>query len=154
MMPAEWNKEYCLTCEAEVPPGAAYCTQTCRLADMPTGSCSSSPKTAPSSSSSAAIGGFYLPPALDFSRKSSIPSSAPSPKSSSWSSHAQTLPRKGSSPYGLHPSPSRISLSSAPSSQYSQFEQLYVSEKSLRELNDYANCFDQVRDYRRRMTVV
>jgi len=157
MMPSEWSKEYCLTCEAEAPHGAVYCSQACRLAEMPTGSCSSSPKTAPSSSSSAALGGFYLPPALNFSTLSSkssmLPSTIPSPTTRSYPTWSHTSVRKNSSPYGLHPSPSHTSLSSVPS-QHSQFETAYLSEKSLRELNDYANCFDQVRDTKRRMTVI
>lgn len=156
-MAFEWSLDYCLTCDREAPNGAAYCSQACKLADMERASCSSSPKTTTSSSTSGAPGGFYLPPALNFSAlsKSSEVSSSPSSTrtSISWHSSSQINTSKGSGSSGnLHPSPSRTSLSSMPS-QHSPFEQSYVSEKSLRELSDYANAFDQVRDYKRRMTV-
>ncbi|KAK6535206.1 hypothetical protein TWF694_001675 [Orbilia ellipsospora] len=158
-MPFEWSLDYCLTCDREAPNGAAYCSQACRLADMERASCSSSPKTATSTSTNGAPGGFYLPPALNFSTlRSSHESSSGSPIRSnpSWmqsSHHHQTNNgRKGSAGSNLHPSPSRTSLSSMPS-QHSPFEQSYLSEKALRELNDYANAFDQVRDNKRRMTI-
>jgi len=156
-MPFEWSLDYCLTCDREAPNGAAYCSQTCKLADMERASCSSSPKTTTSSSTSGAPGGFYLSPALNFSTltKSSETSSSTSPSrsTSSWLPSSHTNGRKVSTSNShLHPSPSRTSLSSMPS-QHSAFEQSYLSEKALRELNDYANAFDQVRDYKRRMTV-
>ncbi|EPS44024.1 hypothetical protein H072_1993 [Dactylellina haptotyla CBS 200.50] len=154
-MPFEWSLDYCLTCDREAPNGAAYCSQACRLADMERASCSSSPKTATSASTTGAPGGFYLPPALNFStlRSSHEPSSgSPRANSSSWLPQSQSNGRKGSAGSNLHPSPSRTSLSSMPS-QHSPFEQSYLSEKALRELNEYANAFDQVRDNKRRMTI-
>ncbi|KAF3936452.1 hypothetical protein ABW19_dt0206462 [Dactylella cylindrospora] len=157
-MPFEWSLDYCLSCDREAPNGAAYCSQACRLADMERASCSSSPKTATSTSTVGAPGGFYLPPALNFSSYTrSQEAAVGSPRSTSaWppAPPTQQNPRKGSATSAnLHPSPSRTSLSSMPS-QHSPFEQSYLSEKALRELNDYANAFDQVRDYKRRMTVV
>jgi hypothetical protein len=156
-MPFEWSLDYCLTCDREAPNGAAYCSQACRLADMDRVSCSSSPKTMASTSTSGAPGGFYLPPAFNFSTlsKSSNTSSSTSPtrSQSTWIPSNQSARKGSAASTGLHPSPSRTSLSSMPS-QHSAFEQVYLSEKALRELNDYASCFDQVRDYKRRMTVV
>jgi len=154
-MPFEWSLDYCLTCDREAPNGAAYCSQACRLADMERASCSSSPKTATSTSTAGAPGGFYLPPALNFSSlRMQESSGSPTRSNSAWAQSSQSNARKSSaSSANLHSSPSRTSLSSMPS-QHSPFEQTYLSEKALRELNDYANAFDQVRDYKRRMTVV
>ncbi|KAF3907229.1 hypothetical protein ABW20_dc0102537 [Dactylellina cionopaga] len=156
-MPFEWSLDYCLTCDREAPNGAAYCSQACRLADMERASCSSSPKTATSTSTTGAPGGFYLPPALNFSTltRSSHEHATGSPirSTSTWIPTNAPNGRKGSAgSSNLHPSPSRTSLSSMPS-QHSPFEQSYLSEKALRELNDYANAFDQVRDNKRRMTI-
>ncbi|KAF3077787.1 hypothetical protein TWF225_000879 [Orbilia oligospora] len=154
-MPFEWSLDYCLSCDREAPNGAAYCSQACRLADMERASCSSSPKTATSTSTSGAPGGFYLPPALNFStlsRTHETTSGSPVRSNPTWLPPSNSNGRKGSAGSNLHPSPSRTSLSSMPS-QHSPFEQSYLSEKALRELNDYANAFDQVRDNKRRMTI-
>ncbi|KAK6359551.1 hypothetical protein TWF696_000704 [Orbilia brochopaga] len=157
-MPFEWSLDYCLACDREAPNGAAYCSQACRLSDLErasySASASSSPKepTAPTNSSSAAPGGFYLPPALNFSALRTSHEQSPSDSSPVFSMPGWNG-RKGSLASNLHPSPSRTSLSSMPSQQSSSFEQAYLSAKAARELSDYANSFDQVRDNKRRMTI-
>ena len=143
---------YCLRCDAQTS-GEAYCSQLCRLADLESsvaGSEASSPANSNSSSTttlpasrSPSNNGFYLPPAFDFSAyRRSPPPSATSSRPTSWFSTSSSLfDDISSSPRVLSPSTSRNSLKADA-----------ISIKAKSELRSYTNSFDQVRDWKRRMT--
>jgi len=165
-MAIEWTPDYCLTCDHQCPAGAAYCSQSCRLADIESASCTSSNsslKSATNYSLPTPSNGFYLPPPLNFAEyASNSPSSSfPHIKSSVASSTAATFSYNSSSTRvrsslqssGLYSFSSRASFNST-SSPYSQPESPCLSDKAIQELKDYANCFDQVRDLKRRMSIV
>jgi len=173
----DWYPDYCLSCDREISQSGhgAYCSQSCRLADLERASCrsgSSSPQAGATSSSSPSwsgptlpnSGGFYLPPPLNFSamsgkQSSSSAASSPaarSPLSSTLPPSSQYSPpsyiSNGNRAPGLYLSPSRSSLSSLQSSTTQ--EPAVLSDKVKSELRDYASSFDHVRDWKRRMTVV
>ena len=142
---------YCLSCDRQTS-GEAYCTQACRLADIEASSSGSEPSsptntkaatTAAPASRSPASNGFYLPPAIDFSAyRRSPPPSAASSRPTSWLSMSSSLLDEApGSPRILSPSTSRNSLKADA-----------ISSQARTELRSYTNSFDQVRDWRRRMT--
>lgn len=168
----DWSPDYCLSCDRQISQSGhgAYCSQSCRLADLERASCnsgSSSPQAAPAPSwqNPNIIGtgaAFYLPPPLNFSAMSGRQPSSPASSPTSRSPLSSTPPPTyySTSPYAtnsrssqLYTSPSRTSLSSLHS--YSgQQEPAILSDKVKSELRDYASSFDHVRDWKRRMTVV
>lgn len=171
----DWSPDFCLSCDRQSVSGGAYCSQSCRLADLErasggSSSTSSSPQTSPrswSQQSSHHSNGMVLPPALNFSALSGRQSSASTPSPTSRSPFSSTPPLAGypssyssrhqPSSYSQNPtlytSPSRTSLSSLQSTSQ-QYEAGYLSDKAKTELRDYASSFDHTRDVRRRMTVV
>ena len=172
-MAIEWTPDYCLTCDHQCPAGAAYCSQSCRLADLERASCTSSnssPKSVASyTTTTFPTNGFYLPPSYNFptyiaptsASSTSAVNSSPSPTKGPFDSyHASTFSYssargRSTSRYGLglQSSPSRSSLASIPF-QNAQPESPCMSDKAAQELRDYASCFDQVRDLRRRLSTV
>ncbi|KAF8421940.1 hypothetical protein EV426DRAFT_699427 [Tirmania nivea] len=173
----DWSPDFCLSCDRQSVNGGAYCSQSCRLADLERASggssAASSPQTSPTSWSTPTpqANGFYLPPALNFSAMSSrqASSASSSPRGSISSSTPPSLVYQSAqqptqtgytfASYSqnrqsstLYSSPSRTSLSSMQSS--SQQDSGYLSDKARNELRDYASSFDLVRDWKRRMTVV
>ncbi|KZF25555.1 hypothetical protein L228DRAFT_266022 [Xylona heveae TC161] len=162
----EWSPDFCLACDRQ-SSGGAYCSQACRLADIEKASGSSEP-VSPSSWSSPVFEhgtGFVLPPPLDFDayrsarrasrlsagRQSSSSSSPESPHDSYFPLMPAARPSL-SSISGLDkltPSSSRTSLSSV--GRPSTPDNGALSDKARNELRSYANCFDQVRDCRRRI---
>ncbi|KAL7267233.1 hypothetical protein RUND412_010189 [Rhizina undulata] len=167
----DWSPDFCLSCDRQISQSGhgAYCSQSCRLADLERASCSStssSPQTAATSSSwaSSNLGsgsGFYLPPPLNFaaiSGRQPTPACSPtmrSPLSTTPPGASQHYPSSYSSQNGrtsqLYSSPSRSSLSSLQG--LSQPDPATLSAKVKNELRDYASSFDHVRDWKRRMTV-
>lgn len=154
-MAASWTPDYCIACERQTS-GGAYCSQTCRLADLDPSLSGSEPATptdgrfAPAYRAPSAA--FVLPPAFDFAAYRSHPPSATSSRPASMASapsYMTTLSRTDSSPRALTPSSSRSSLVSVPSS-LAHGEAL--SSQARSDLRDYTNSFDQVRDWRRRRT--
>lgn len=167
-MDLTWSLDYCLACDRQTS-GGAYCSQSCRLADLETSSTWSgtvSPTTniaATSSSSSSSStdtqrgSGFYLSPAINFANYKNI--SSPSPAMSTTATAATTQPNTTPSNYfstnftnppstkGLTPSSSISSLSSNSSSDSSQHQ---LSEHIHSELRAYTNSFDTTRNWRRR----
>lgn len=173
----DWSPDFCLSCDRQSVNGGAYCSQSCRLADLERASggssAASSPHTSPTSWTTPAPqgNGFYLPPALNFSAMSSrqassasssprgsISSSTPSPvvyqsvQQPTGSGYTSTGYSQNGQISTLYSSPSRTSLSSMQST--SQQDSGYLSDKARNELRDYASSFDLVRDWKRRMTVV
>ncbi|KAL1895353.1 hypothetical protein Cpir12675_003260 [Ceratocystis pirilliformis] len=165
-----WTHPFCLSCDKQTE-GAAYCSESCRLADFekPSGTHSypASPASDMSSSwnSQSTNAKFYLSPAFDFSKpqvysRSPYSSSASSPTTApSWqrgNSYQNTCNytrnrSSNASMRSLTPSSSHCSLSSMESSATaSRRDNLLVSEKARRELQDYAKQFEHVRSNRRR----
>jgi hypothetical protein len=143
-----WTPEFCLGCDRQTD-GAAYCSESCKLAEFEkTGSAASSPASSSPSSPSvygapahpwstaaaaAPSAGFHLAPAYDF--RSSSHRAAPSSSSS------------------LTPSSSYSSLCSmqtASSTAAQSPANADVSERSRKELRDYAMSFEHARLQRRR----
>lgn len=174
----DWSPDFCLSCDRQSATGGAYCSQSCRLADLERASGGSSAASSPQASPTCWTApnpqgnGFYLPPPLNFSaisgRQTSSASSSPRGSISSSSSPvsaAYPLAQQPTQyPYtsgnytqsgqtsSLSSSPSRTSISSMHST--SQQDSGYLSDKARNELRDYASSFDLVRDWKRRMTVV
>ena len=143
---------YCLRCDGQTS-GEAYCSQICRLADLETSVAGSEPSSptdtkqcpmlSPPTARSPTTGGFYLPPAFDFSvyRRSPPPSTTSSRPTSWFSTTSSLFEDMPSSPRVLSPSTSRNSLKADA-----------ISKQAKTELRSYTNSFDQVRDWKRRMT--
>ena len=168
----DWSPDYCLSCDRQSVNGGAYCSQSCRLADLERASGGSSTASSPQASPTSWTtptpqgNGFYLPPALNFPAMSGrqVSSASSSPRGSISSTLPSTVYQSTRSGYTsasylqsgqtsiLHSSPSRTSLSSMQST--SQQDSGYLSDKARNELRDYASSFDLVRDWKRRMTVV
>ncbi|KAI9867189.1 MAG: hypothetical protein M1813_009467 [Trichoglossum hirsutum] len=173
-MEMDWSPDFCLACDRQTS-GGAYCSQACRLADLErasSGSDSSAPSspTAAASWASSALGtgsGFYLPPPLNFaaymstvssrsvSNRSFAAASPPTFRIPSFPSRSHSNSSNSIAGHSLKPilttSTSRSSLSSLQGS--SSPEGSVLSDQARNELRDYASCFDQVRDWKRRVTV-
>jgi len=148
----DWSHEFCLSCDRQISQSdhGAYCSQSCRLADLERASASSAPSSYASTTSRTGNGsGFYLPPALNFASSSHQSAAAYSP--SSRSPTYPTTTQQGSE-RSLYSSPSRSSLSSLHS--HGRSEPAALSDKVKNELREYAGSFDHIRDWKRRMTVV
>ncbi|KKA27545.1 hypothetical protein TD95_005184 [Thielaviopsis punctulata] len=158
-----WTHPFCLCCDKQTE-GAAYCSEACRLADFekpaaPAYSSSLSSDLGSSWASRHGAGKFCLSPAYDFSSALTSSSSSPSARSSycssgmaspsyysaSWSQQQQQQQPARS----LSPSSSHTSLSSIDSAACKR-DSLLISEKSRRELQDYAKQFEHARSNRRR----
>jgi len=175
----EWTQDYCLACDRQIsqPGNGAYCTQSCRLADLEkasNSSASSSPQAAAASSWSAAptipsSSAFYLPPPVNFSQLSASAAahaSTPPAYSGAYSSLSTSPPVQqhaysysysaGASSSAaahqptLYSSPSHSSLNSAAGQTQ---DPSLLSDKVRADLQNYASSFDHVRDWKRRLTV-
>ena len=166
-MDANWSPDYCLACDRQTSAGA-YCSQSCRLADVETSSCASEPSSPANleessfwaRSTSPSKSGFYLQPAFDFGAyQSSRARSSPTSRRTvvthptatfSTSFHTQTPPNPlpSSSQRVLTPSSSRSSLKSV---QSSRSQTISLSAQARTELRGYTDSFDCIRNWKRRM---
>ncbi|KAJ5951446.1 Life-span regulatory factor [Penicillium vulpinum] len=121
-MSTEWSLDFCLVCDRQTL-GAPYCSQTCRLAELDDTSDGMSRRSSASSTHWSEINQAQAQAAANTS-----------------DSHNSRI---------LSASSSQTSLSSLKSntSNASNF-----ADRLQDELRDYASCFDQVRDLKRRMT--
>ena len=152
-MDLTWSLDYCLACDRQTS-GGAYCSQSCRLADLETFSTwsgTSLPTNTVTASSTSPTetqrgSGFYLSPAINFaSYKTStatFTATQPTIQSTYFSTNFSNQP----SSKGLTPSSSRSSLSS----NTSDSSQHQLSEQIHSELRAYTNAFDTTRNWRRR----
>lgn len=179
-MEMDWTPDFCLACDRQTS-GGAYCSQSCRLADLENSSNGSEPA---SPSTPNGIGswssrtfttlrnppsGFYLPPPINFDAyKARLTHNTPSPTAL----HPCLQPSKPSyfasislSQFGPTPkattretrsslttSSSQSSLSSLQSSAYTP-DDSHLSEHARNELRNYANSFDRARHWKRRITL-
>jgi len=154
-MELTWSLAYCFACDNQTQ-GDLYCSQACRLADLESSSDWSgptSPNTTTSSSETNGASGFYLSPAINFAvykpSDALFPFAAGQATSSS-TSHSPSHPStQVATTKTLTPSSSSSSLSST-KSVLSQTGQL--SEQARNELLGYTNAFDNVRNWKRRLT--
>ncbi|KAK3345126.1 hypothetical protein B0H65DRAFT_508891 [Neurospora tetraspora] len=130
----DWALQFCLTCDKQTDDGAAYCSESCRLADYETNSASSSGPSSPS------LNG----PSFDWSFDK--------PTSSSNKSYLSPYNSSTQSSRTLSPSSSHTSLCSMKSTSSAGLSHSHsgMSEKAARELQAYAHSFESVRLQRRR----
>jgi hypothetical protein len=164
-MSAQWDHQFCLGCDKQVHVDSdAYCSESCRLADLErpsfpaSSSQASSPGLAPSSWSSSpsrpsSHTKFYLSPAYDFSNAQPY-GTTPATSTSFLDAFAAGRSERASSPCRAHgrqlsPSSSHSSLCSMQSTS-STTEASQLSDKARKELRAYAVSFEQVRLQRRR----
>jgi hypothetical protein len=163
-MATGWFLDFCFVCDRQTP-GGAYCSQKCRLAELDI-SCAASEPTSPttmapldrpwSSQQSEGGSGLHLGPPIDFAAYRAVGSSSRSlvtPSPAHDLSH-KSSPSSFSTLYAstrrtLTPSSSQTSLSSLQSVSASRSS---LSGQVRSELQDYTGCFDQVRDWKRRLT--
>ncbi|KAN0079283.1 hypothetical protein V8E54_004497 [Elaphomyces granulatus] len=147
-MAMEWSLDYCLVCDRQIV-GGAYCSQACRLAEMDQLSDSGSPATGDAHAVMGAdITRLQSPLGNDSTATSPMLSQRvmlPVYISTHVSSNVSQYPPRAL----LTPSSSQTSLSSL---QSSSSQSSPLSDRVRDELRDYASCFDQVRDWKRRLT--
>ncbi|KAK2589407.1 hypothetical protein QQS21_012917 [Conoideocrella luteorostrata] len=161
-----WTHQFCLACDMQVQSdGAAYCSESCRLADQEKSSTpssqASSPGLTPSSypwstlptcsrSSPSSKPMFYLSPAYDFSNAQPY-GTTPVRSQSLGSSNYTTASGSSTSSYprNLSPSSSHSSLYSMQSTSTTG-DSNQLSDTAKQELKAYAISFDHVRLQRRR----
>ena len=122
-MATEWSLDFCLVCDRQTL-GAPYCSQTCRLAELDEVS-------------------------DGMSRRSSA-------ASTHWSEINQAQAQAEGVNTDTH-NPSRMLSASSSQTSLSSLKSntstsSNVADRLQDELRDYASCFDQVRDLKRRMT--
>lgn len=160
-----WAHQFCLACDKQVQvDGAAYCSESCRLADQEKTSTPSSQASSPGfaptgypwsttpspSLRPTARPKFYLSPAYDFSNAQ--PYGTASVRSLSLSSnYTASASEQSTSTYtrDLTPSSSHSSLCSMQSTSTTG-ESNHLSDKAKQELKAYAISFEHVRLQRRR----
>ncbi|KAK1782872.1 hypothetical protein QBC45DRAFT_447988 [Copromyces sp. CBS 386.78] len=133
MVHCDWALQFCLTCDKQTDDGAAYCSESCRLADYETNSAYSSGPSSPS------LNG----PSFDWSFDKPTSSSNKSYLSPAYTSQSSRT---------LSPSSSHTSLCSMKSTSSAGLSHSHsgMSEKAARELQAYAHSFESVRLQRRR----
>lgn len=176
-MDSNWSLDYCLACDRQTS-GGAYCSQACRLGDLETSSCASSEAASPTStgqssfwasSMSPSKSGFYLQPAIDFGiYRSNHPLSSPDPRrpkteygTSYFSTTFQTqtppiplpvpITTSTATKQILTTSSSQSSLASLQSKASTTSRNSGLSTQAKTELRNYANSFDLLRVWKRRM---
>lgn len=149
-MATGWSLDFCLVCDQQTSGGGAYCSQGCRLADL---------DQQPSESSLSSYPMFLSSKSTIQSKTSSmssqyssrIPTMTPikggAATQGSSSSSSAASPQEQSS--GLLSNSSQTSLSSLTSSLSPS---VALSHQARHDLQDYTKCFDQVRDWKRRLT--
>lgn len=150
-MSAGWSLDFCLVCDQQTSGAGPYCSQSCRLADLdqhgsesvhsscspywPSKSTLQQPKGSPASSA-----GQYHQEQTTSSRRQ-----AASKRSSSYFTSVTSTDHSPS----LTWTSSQTSLSSLVSTPSPSAA---LSTQVRHELQDYSKSFDQVRDWKRRLT--
>lgn len=156
-----WAHQFCLTCDKQVQiDGAAYCSEACRLAEAekPSASCSQASSPGFSSPSAYPWTASVNAPSQPRGNRSSLTSTydfaaaqpygtTPAPRS--YFSQSYNMASTNKPARSLTPSSSQASLCSM-QSQSSLTDANQISDKARRELQAYANTFEQVRAGRRR----
>ncbi|TEA12797.1 hypothetical protein C8034_v005611 [Colletotrichum sidae] len=152
-----WTPEFCLGCDKQTD-GTAYCSESCRLGDFEKSSTPSSVASSPGlntpsypwSASRQQHGQhhsnkLYLAPAYDFTNAQPYGSTPLRQSYLSTPRSTTTSTRRT-----LTTSSSNSSLCSMQSTTSSATDASQLSDKARKELNAYANSFEQARLQRRR----
>jgi hypothetical protein len=163
-MATGWFLDFCFVCDRQTL-GGAYCSQKCRLAELDI-SCAGSEPASPttmvpldrpwSTQQPEGGSGLHLGPPIDFSAYRAVGSSS---RSLGTPLTANDLSHKSSpSSFSTLCPPSRRTLTpSSSQTSLSSLQSVSASRSSLSgqvrtELQDYTGYFDQVRDWKRRLT--
>lgn len=146
-----WSHQFCLACDKQVDTdSSAYCSESCRLAELERlstpSSQASSPGLTPASypwNSTQSSTKFYLAPAYDFSK----PETTGSASSTQLDDKTATA---GARRNTLSPSSSHTSLCSIQSNSSMGGDNSHLSDRAKQELRAYAVSFEHVRSQRRR----
>lgn len=162
-----WAHQFCLACDKQVQSdGAAYCSESCRLADQEKSSTPSSQASSPgfapsgypwstgpstSTTSTSSRPKFYLSPAYDFSNAQPYGTGPVRSQSLSSSNYTASITDSSASTFtrNLSPSSSHSSLCSIQSTSTTG-ESNHLSDTAKQELKAYAISFEHVRLQRRR----
>lgn len=163
-MAASWFLDFCFVCDRQTL-GEAYCSQKCRLAELDINSAGSEPSSPTTIDPLERRWGTHLPesgcglhlgPPIDFAAYRALGSSSrPLMAASAVNDHPHKSDPSSlstvfsSSHRTLTPSSSQTSLSSLQNVTVSRHS---LSGRAQSELQDYSGCFDQVRDWKRRLT--
>jgi hypothetical protein len=163
-MSTSWFLDFCFVCDRQTL-GGAYCSQRCRLAELDISSAVSEPSSPttiapldrpwnahlPESGS-----GLNLGPPFDFASYRAFGSSS---RRRVDASTVTDLSDKSNPPSfsAVFPSSRRTLTPSSSQTSLSSLQSVSASRSSLSgqvrsELQDYTGCFDQVRDWKRRLT--
>jgi hypothetical protein len=136
-MSFDWAHQFCLACDKQTD-GAAYCSESCRLADYEKTSSAGSGPSSPAlplhndwTSSKPSSSRFYLSPAFDFGH----------------TQQGSNVPRGSLSPSNSHSSLCSMRSNSSSASTESARA---LSDKATRELRAYNRSLESVRLQRRR----
>lgn len=147
-MSADWSLDFCLVCDQQTSGAGPYCSQSCRLADLDQNASESSVSSYPVYLSSKST--LYPKTSSVSSKQSRSNAVGPQPIGSRSSSHfssSSTSSNEQSS--SLTSTSSQTSLSSLASTLSPSAT---LSNQVRHELQDYSKSFDQVRDWKRRLT--
>ncbi|KAF3393516.1 hypothetical protein DPV78_009368 [Talaromyces pinophilus] len=144
-MSADWSLDFCLVCDQQTSGAGPYCSQSCRLADLDQNASESSLSSYPVYLSSKSTLQSKTSSVSSTQSGSSTVSRQPSGKRSS-SSFSTSSNEQSSS---LTSTSSQTSLSSLTSTLSPSAA---LSNQVRHELQDYSKSFDQVRDWKRRLT--
>ncbi|KAL1967497.1 hypothetical protein VTN77DRAFT_3012 [Rasamsonia byssochlamydoides] len=153
-MTTEWSLDFCLVCDRQTL-GGAYCSQACRLAELDQFFPESGLSSPTNYNNTQPMFGANTPRSPLTSIVDFPVGHAPAvltsqmPVSPGHGASKQLLNSTQYLTHGLTLSSSQTSLSSLRSNA-SQSSTL--SDYVRNELRDYASCFDQVRDWKRRLT--
>ena len=145
--------DFCLRCDRQTPPDAGnYCSERCRLADLDMFSPVSQPPSPDAHTTYRAQSGqsnpsFSLQPAFDFATWRASMTSFTAQSHAPTVSTSQNKIGLGTRPLFTSSSQSSLSSLGSTSSHNS-----VISESAKAELRSYANSFDMVRRWRRRMS--
>lgn len=145
-MSADWSLDFCLVCDQQTSGAGPYCSQSCRLADLDQNASESSLSSYPVYLSSKSTLQPNTSSVSSTQSRSSTVSRQPIGKRSS-SSFSSTSSNEQSS--SLTSTSSQTSLSSLTSTLSPSAA---LSNQVRHELQDYSKSFDQVRDWKRRLT--
>lgn len=145
-MSADWSLDFCLVCDQQTSGAGPYCSQSCRLADLDQNASDSSLSSYP----------VYLSAKSAIQPKTSSVSSTQSRSSTAsrrfiGNRSSSSFPSANSSerPLSLASTSSQTSLSSLTGALSPS---VALSTQVRHELQDYSKSFDQVRDWKRRLT--
>ncbi|EFW23383.1 hypothetical protein D8B26_006872 [Coccidioides posadasii str. Silveira] len=150
-MSTDWSLDFCIVCDRQTL-GGAYCSQTCRLAEIDQYSTSESEPSSPTSTTGLGQPWTVFNQDNGQNQPLGAPSNFVTPTTQRVHTALSSISNifSKSSRVTLSPTSSQTSLSSLSSSSSTSIP---LSGQAKTELEEYAGCFDQVRDWKRRLTL-